>query len=255
MSTLRSRAQMFLVNSFTQAIRATQKNRSILKFIDELESESAAKDIIDRLTQETLVFSTPTELRGFAMRSEFLNFGLPGSMVLDLGVAEGHSSLLIANQMLGSSALVCSFDAFEGIRDPWSKIDRPPGSMDLHGLVPQELLNHPNIYVVKGWVEDTLEGFLEQRSEDYVSFVHLDMDVYPPTRFALEKLLPFLRNGTHLLFDDMYGFPGWRNHSYKAMAEVLGDLRLVPLAFSRKQAFYRVADAGLPDMPKPQDMG
>lgn len=246
---------MFLVNAFSRAIRATQKNKSILKFLDELESESAAKDILDRLTHETLIFSTPHELRRFAMRSEFLKFGLPGSMVLDLGVAQGHSSMLIANQMLGSNALVYSFDAFEGIRDPWSKIDRPPGSMDLHGLVPQELLDHPNIQVVKGWIEDTLDGFLEERPEDYVSFVHLDFDVYPPTRFALEKLLPFVRNGTHLLFDDMYGFPGWRNHSFKAMVEVLGDLRLVPLAFSKKQAFFRIADTGLPDMPKPKNMG
>lgn len=237
---LARKSKIFLRESVSEGIRATRKPKSVLKYLGEIESESAARDIANRLTRDSLVFSSTVALRHFAMQKKFLGFDSPGAIVLDLGVAEGQSSLIMANQMIDSPACVFSFDAFEGIRDPWSKPDRPPGSMDMGGHIPDALLNHPNIQVVKGWVEDTLEDFLAKKDGSFVSFVHFDLDVYPPTKFALEKLLPWFRKGSHILFDDMYGFAGWRNHSHLALNEVLGKHQLTPLAFSRKQAFFRV---------------
>lgn len=236
---LAGKAKRLLREAASEGIVAARKPKSVLKYLDEIESELAARDISERLTRESLIFSSAVDLRLFAMQKEFLGFDSPGAIVVDLGVAEGQSSLTMANQMVGSSTSVYSFDAFEGIRDPWSKPDRPPGSMGAGGIIPQALLTHPNIQVVKGWVEDTLDDFLSERQGSFVSFAHFDMDVYAPTKFALDRLLPRFRKGSHILFDDMYGFIGWRNHSFQAFNEVLGNSQLVPLAFSRKQAFFR----------------
>lgn len=135
--------------------------------------------------------------------------------------------------------LVYGFDAFEGIRDAWSKMDRPSGSMSLDGIVPPELRAHPKIEIVVGWVEDTLPKFLDQ-NRGPIEFIHFDMDVFVPTRFALEELRPRLNSGAILVFDDYFGFIGWQNHSYRAITEVLGREEYDCIGISPYQAVFRL---------------
>jgi hypothetical protein len=77
------------------------------------------------------------------------------------------------------------------------------------------------VTLVKGWVQDTLPGYLQAESGNNFAFIHMDMDTYAPTRYALEAVRPHLAPGTVILFDELYGYPGWRHHEYKALQEVL----------------------------------
>ena len=160
-------------------------------------------------------------------------------LVLDFGVMSGDSTLLLAEALEGDLRNVWGFDAFEGIRDPWSKTDRPPGSMSLQGIAPHWLVDHPKVELVVGWVEDTLSEFL-RLNPGPVGMIHLDLDVYGPTHFVLSTVKPLLQRGGVLIFDDFFGFVGWQNHSARAFFEVFHDSEWSCLAISPQQAVFKL---------------
>ncbi len=197
----------------------SRSRKGVLNRLMDLSDQSAAAYIHDQLLEtETLVFSSKQGLRDHFFGEEQVK-QVPGQ-VLDFGVATGASTLMLGDALRSSpNREVVGFDAFLGIRDAWSKVDRPPGSMNLDGLVPDELVSHPKISVQVGWVEDTLPPFLKENG-DVIALAHLDLDVYPPTRFALEALKPLLVSGSRLIFDDYFGFIGWQAHSHLAFSQV-----------------------------------
>ncbi|CEN83850.1 CalS11 [[Clostridium] sordellii] len=61
-----------------------------------------------------------------------------------------------------------------------------------------------NIELIKGNVFDTLDEFLEKNKQIKISLLHLDLNVYKPTKFILEKLYERMIPGGIIVFDD-YG--------------------------------------------------
>ena len=61
-----------------------------------------------------------------------------------------------------------------------------------------------NINLVKGDILKTLPKFLKHEKNLKISLLHLDMDVYEPTFFTLEKLYNKVQKGGIILIDD-YG--------------------------------------------------
>jgi hypothetical protein len=73
------------------------------------------------------------------------------------------------------------------------------------------LMNHiPKVELVRGDVGQTLPEYLEKNPHLVVSLLHLDADLYEPTRVALELLVPRMPRGAVLAFDElnMALFPG-----------------------------------------------
>ncbi|CEQ30061.1 CalS11 [[Clostridium] sordellii] len=71
----------------------------------------------------------------------------------------------------------------------------------------EDFINHKNINnieLIKGNVFDTLDEFLEKNKQIKISLLHLDLDVYKPTKFILEKLYERMVPGGIIVFDD-YG--------------------------------------------------
>lgn len=64
--------------------------------------------------------------------------------------------------------------------------------------------NINNIELIKDNVFDTLDEFLEKNKQIKISLLHLDLDVYKPTKFILEKLYERMVPGGIIVFDD-YG--------------------------------------------------
>lgn len=72
-------------------------------------------------------------------------------------------------------------------------------------------LNHiPKVELVRGDVLQTLPRYVEQHPHLVVSLLHLDADLYEPTRIALELLRPRMPRGAIIAFDElnMDLFPG-----------------------------------------------
>jgi Macrocin-O-methyltransferase (TylF) len=74
--------------------------------------------------------------------------------------------------------------------------------------------------LIKGDVSATLPNWLEANPHAIVSMAIFDMDIYKPTKAALELILPRLIKGSILVFDELNcpHFPG----ETKAVAETLG---------------------------------
>ena len=58
------------------------------------------------------------------------------------------------------------------------------------------------------------------------------MDTYPSTKYALERLKPFLNKDAIIIFDELYNVPGWENGEYKALKEVYKDDEYIFKAFN-----------------------
>ncbi|KWV90431.1 TylF/MycF/NovP-related O-methyltransferase [Erythrobacter sp. YT30] len=144
---------------------------------------------------------------------------LPGSLV-EAGVYKGASLMRFAafRETLESShsRSIIGFDAFGAFPR-----DAVEGSSDAafidefenaggQGISKDDLAalfdskGYGNVTLVEGDIFKTLPRFLDEEPETRISLLHLDLDVYEPTAFALEKLLPHMVRGGLIVFDD-YG--------------------------------------------------
>ena len=142
---------------------------------------------------------------------------LPGDTA-ECGVLDGASSYLICSaRATCASAEHHAFDSFEGLSAPRSE-DRPSSNVAFEWAsgdlsVPLEEAMHKlgrfdNIRYYKGWIPSRFE----EVSARWFSFVHVDVDLYQPTKDSLEFFYPRLVPGGILLCDD-YGYhtcPGAR---------------------------------------------
>ena len=65
-----------------------------------------------------------------------------------------------------------------------------------------------NYSLIEGNVFETLPKFLEENKHLKIAFLHLDVDVYEPTKFCLDKLLPLMSKGGLVVFDDYNAVEG-----------------------------------------------
>lgn len=111
------------------------------------------------------------------------------------------------------------FDSFEGLSRPTAE-DSLPGKtvaelMDKFNTVTgafsarledvqAALSSFPEIAYHRGWLPDTLRGIPEAKYK----FVHIDVDLYDPTRGVVEYFYPRLVEGGLIICDD-YGSLAW----------------------------------------------
>jgi hypothetical protein len=106
-----------------------------------------------------------------------------------------------------------SFSVSEGYEEYLNKL-----------LLFQEQLNpmsHIKRYeLVRGDVSQTLPAYLKRHPETIISLAVLDFDIYQPTKFALQAIMPHLMKGSILVFDELCDpyFPG----ETLALMETLG---------------------------------
>ena len=143
--------------------------------------------------------------------------------VAECGVFKGQSAYvfcryqkLVTSEFAGEN--FCLFDSFEGLSNPKSEdsiqdlksifIDqkyRAKGAF--HGeleAVRKALEDFPKITYYPGWIPDIFKDVTETQ----YSFVHIDVDLYEPTKGAIEYFFPRLRDGGAIVCDD-YGFLHW----------------------------------------------
>lgn len=146
-----------------------------------------------------------------------------GGRVAECGVFKGQSVYVFCRyQELVTEGFsgegFCLFDSFEGLSSP-SREDRiqDPSSVFInkkyrekgafHGQlepVRKALEEFPSITYYPGWIP---EIFKDVPDAQY-SFVHIDVDLYEPTKGAIEYFFPRLQTGGVIVCDD-YGFLHW----------------------------------------------
>lgn len=180
--------------------------------------------------EQAMLFRKNIQNRRYSIHRA-LRTGIDGGLFIELGVAGGQGCRLFGKALARFGKVLTGFDSFEGLEEDWTGVQtgRATGAFDQGGKLPEV---PGNVTLVKGWVQDTLPAYLEATGTAAFAFVHMDMDTYTPTRFALEALKPRLTAGSLILFDELYAYPGWRHHEYKALTEVLdeGSYRYVAFA-------------------------
>ena len=150
-----------------------------------------------------------------------LTAGVPGDTA-ECGVYTGGMSYLIckANEASGAKRTHFLFDSFEGLSAPakedggyWKSGDLTAGE----AVVEKNLADCRDFVFMRGWIPKRFAEVAEKR----FSFVHIDVDLYEPTRDSLAFFLPRMSEGGIIVVDD-FGFstcPG----ATAACEEVLKD--------------------------------
>jgi hypothetical protein len=70
--------------------------------------------------------------------------------------------------------------------------------------------NKYRIHLVDGDIMETLPKYLNDNKHKLVSLLYLDLDIYAPTKFSIEHVLPRMCKGGIIAFDELYyrSFPG-----------------------------------------------
>lgn len=168
---------------------------------------------------------------------------LPGCIV-ELGVFRGASFFTWSVLMetfcpFDRSRKVFGFDSFEGLQDFTEKDGRADSSVhkvvggykataaELQTLT--DLHNSDNMIpgtkraqLVIGDIKETLPRFLEEQPGLKISLLHFDMDLYEPTKYALEMLYPHVLKGGVICFDE-YGLIPWQGET-KAVDEYFASI-------------------------------
>jgi len=185
--------------------------------------------------QESSIFLKVEDIRNFSIYRAIqgLNNSDNNNFFLEFGVYTGGSINLFAKQLQSVNKEVYGFDSFEGLKEDWlTHVFFPKGALSLNKKKPKVL---KNVKLIAGYIQDTLEEFLNQSEKKRIIFAHMDMDTYESTKFALIKIKPFLKKGSIILFDEFYGYPNWEQEEYKAFKEVFNKEEFKFIAFCESE--------------------
>ena len=106
---------------------------------------------------------------------------------------------------------------------------------EIRSLLEQKGLS--NVELVSGDVRATLPTYLERRDASRFSLVHLDMDVYAPTKFVLDRIFERVVVGGLLVIDDYNAVAG-ASQAVDEFADAHG-LKVEKLGVSHVPSFIR----------------
>jgi hypothetical protein len=172
---------------------------------------------------------------------------LPGDIV-ELGVYRGSSLMTWANfleirNMGDRHKKIIGFDNFKGFGDFDEKdgIEKPDVGKKAGGFNSnsfEEQLRDaisifdedrfipykPRIELVKGDIEKTIPQYIQENPGMRIALLHFDVDLYRPTKIALEHMWDMVVPGGVVVFDE-YGIPPWEGES-KAVDEFFADKKV-----------------------------
>jgi len=150
-------------------------------------------------------------------KKKYLGHGI----IAEFGVFKGKSINFFAKRC--PNAQVYGFDSFLGLEEDWSGWILPAGAFNTNGTMPK---CERNVKLFKGWFTDTVPTFQIELDDKEISLLHIDSDTYKPAKYVLNELVKNLRSGSIIVFDEYYGYTGWRSHEFKAFQEFVVDHEL-----------------------------
>ncbi len=132
-------------------------------------------------------------------------------LILEFGVFKGDSLRYISRKMPQHE--LHGFDCFEGLPEDW--VNHPKGAFNVGGKFPKM---PSNVKLWKGYFEDTLPVWT-QNNHQPISMIHIDCDLNSSTETILTGLADRIKQGTVLLFDDYFNFPGWQQDGHAVFTQ------------------------------------
>ena len=167
------------INKYTQL---ELSERSTFTELERIARKESAEYMYNNLEQSILFDNA------YAYWSYLISRIPQTGLLLEFGVYHGNSINHIAKQLLENKddRTIYGFDSFEGLSEDFGGTGIRKGEMSLHGNLPEVL---SNVRLIKGWAEETFLPFLDktENGKKTIAYLHLDMDVYTPTKFVLEN--------------------------------------------------------------------
>lgn len=140
---------------------------------------------------------------------------------VEMGVCTGKTVNFIA--ALNPHSIIYGFDSFEGLPEDWIRQDRvfKKGTFSFKdGTYIPPVLHNVRLY--KGWFKESLPTFKSKILKDRpIAFLHIDCDIYSSTKEVFDILGDNIIPGTIIVFDELYNYPGYKNHEWKALQEYI----------------------------------
>jgi len=201
------------------------------------------------------VYNTRQSVQRFLETYEFYKLieKIPGS-ILEMGVGKGSFLMAMAhicsiNEGHHYTRKIYGFDTFKGfqslsVEDKNSKANHmKTGGLsfdvfnDLKKIISfydknRQIGNIKKISLIKGDVMKTLPKFLIENKHLVISMLHLDLDIFKPTKLVLELLYEKIPKGGLIIFDELNheDYPG----ETIAVNEVLGiknyEIKRLPIS-------------------------
>ena len=194
-------------------------------------ANDCADYILDRMPR-AIEFQNVQSLWDYAIKQ--ISFD---GLIAEFGVYQGTSINHFASRLPQSTLF--GFDSFEGLKEDWEgNVAHEKGTFSLNGEMPPVA---GNVRLIKGWFDETLPAFLQQYPQPF-SLLHVDCDTYQSTKTILDLAGSRIKPGTIIIFDEYFGYRGWRIGEFKAWQEFVekNKIQYEYISFHSQQAVLRI---------------
>lgn len=238
-------------------LRSEKEVNSVLKLADVLH-ESSLSDV--EKVMHFPLYAPRQAIASFLLKYEIFKriLNVHGS-IIECGVAYGSGLLSFATfsaifEPVNHTRKVIGFDTFAGFpslsgkdkagQDPNAKV----GGMNVDSY--NEIMKCINVFdqnrfighidkveLVKGDLTITAPEYLKNNPHLVVALLYLDLDLYEPTKVAIETFLPRMPKGSVIAFDEI-NHPDWPGETL-ALLETVGirNLRIERFPFDSVRSF------------------
>jgi predicted O-methyltransferase YrrM len=168
-------------------------------------ADSLYKEAFD-IAKDRTIMSEENRMNIFLLMRFFLD-KLPFGHIVEYGSYRGGSAIFMAYvaQKLYPGTKVFGLDSFEGMPQTDKNVDAHNAGdfSDVDFIKLQkhvEALKLDNLFLVKGFFEDTNDSVMEKAGN--IRLAHIDCDISPAVKFSYEGVRPFMVKGGYIVFDD-----------------------------------------------------
>jgi hypothetical protein len=115
------------------------------------------------------------------------------------------------------------------------------GDQGISRSILQQLLDEQglanNVDLIEGDIRETIPRYLSENKQMSLAIVNIDLDLYEPTKVALEHFFPLIVRGGVVILDDYEGFPGAKKAVDDYLAAMNRSERIQKFSFAYTPSF------------------
>lgn len=204
----------FIVNKIKAIynIASMDDNKNIQKKMQELALIETCKYIKDNWLTKLHTVDDKFKLLDLGI-SKINNFDW---LFLEFWVFKWETINYISNKI--KSNTIYWFDSFEWLPETWRS-----WFLKWHFSLDNLPKVNNNVVLTKWWFDEVLPYFLKEHQNDFISFLHIDCDLYSSTKTIFNSLKDRIKKWTVIVFDEYWNYSDWEIWEFKAFNEFLKE--------------------------------
>jgi len=187
-------------------------------------------------------FNGTEEYNRLGLLKHSLSLAQTNGWFLEFGVYKGTSLKYMSD--LYPDRIFHGFDSFEGLPEDWNRSDTSTYKKG-HFSVSSIPKMNSNAKLIKGFFDASLPKWIEanKNKDQFVSFLHIDSDLYSSAKTILTELNKYIKAGTIIVFDELCDwketniYPKWERGEWLALSEWVRDYNRSYEVIGRERTF------------------